>query len=37
VVDNFNRDFIGKASFICNKQAAGRLKELSDIEGLSER
>jgi hypothetical protein len=27
-------DFIGKTSFIRNKQATGRLKDLSDIEGL---
>jgi hypothetical protein len=28
-------DFIGKASFVRNKQATGRLKDLSDIEGLN--
>jgi hypothetical protein len=28
-------DFIDKASFVRNKQATGRLKDLSDIEGLN--
>jgi hypothetical protein len=27
-------DFIGRASFICNKRATGRPKDLGDIEGM---
>lgn len=29
-------DVIGRAAFIQNKQATGRLKDLADIEGLEE-
>jgi hypothetical protein len=30
-------DFIGRASFVRNKRATGRLKDLGDVEGLEEQ
>ena len=36
VVDSMNLPFLGRAGFIQNKRASGRLKDLADIEALGE-